>query len=77
MERPEGIDTGSIVLTGFDTDIIVQSVATVTDYRKKGKVPPIPVDYLNENVSQRVVNLIIGTARLSNEWDGLRKLDYN
>jgi len=65
------------VLTGFDMDIIVQSVATVTDYRKKGKVPLIPVDYLNENVSQRVVNLIIGTARLSNEWDGLRKLDYN
>ena len=77
MERPEGIDTGSIVLTGFDMDIIVQSVATVTDYRKKGKVPLIPVDYLNENVSQRVVNLIIGTARLSNKWDGLRKLDYN
>jgi len=77
MERPEGIDTGTIVLTGFDVDIIVQSVATVIDYREKGKVAPIPVDYLNENVSQRVVNLIIGTARLSNEWDGLRKHDYN
>ena len=76
MERPEGIDTGSIILTGFDADIIVQSVAIVTDCRKKGKVPPIPGDYLIENVSQRVVNLIIGTARLSNEWDGLRKHDY-
>jgi UDP-N-acetylglucosamine 2-epimerase (non-hydrolysing) len=76
-ERPEGIDTGSILLTGFDPDIIVQSVATVTDYRKKSKVTHIPVDYLNDNVSQRVTNLILGTARLSNEWDGLRKHDYN
>lgn len=77
MERPEGLDTGSIMLTGFDADIIVQSVETVTDYRRRGIAPPVPVDYLNENVSQRVVNLIIGTARLSNEWDGLRKHDYN
>lgn len=77
MERPEGLDTGSIVLTGFDADVIVQAIEVVTGYRQAGTTPPVPVDYLNDNVSQRVVNLILGTARLSNDWDGLRKHDYN
>ncbi|MGA7614053.1 MAG: UDP-N-acetylglucosamine 2-epimerase (non-hydrolyzing) [Thermoanaerobaculia bacterium] len=75
MERPEGLDTGSIVLTGLDPDVIVQSVAAVTDQWRRGMRPPVPVDYQIANVSQRVVNLILGTARLSNAWDGVRKHD--
>ncbi len=32
----------------------------------------VPEDYKILNTSQRVVNLILGTAKLSNEWDGIR-----
>jgi UDP-N-acetylglucosamine 2-epimerase (non-hydrolysing) len=77
MERPEGLDTASIVLTGFDSDVIVQAVETVTDFRRAGKIPPVPTDYQIDNVSQRVTSLIIGTARLSNDWDGVYKHDYD
>jgi UDP-N-acetylglucosamine 2-epimerase (non-hydrolysing) len=77
MERPEGLDTGSIVLTGLDPEIIVQSVETVTDYRSRGLAPPVPEDYRVTNVSQRVVGLILGTARLSNDWDGIRRHDHD
>jgi UDP-N-acetylglucosamine 2-epimerase (non-hydrolysing) len=73
MERPEGLDTGSIVLTGLDADIIVQAVQMVTDARREGRIPPVPADYQIENVSQRVVNLILGTARLTNDWAGVRR----
>ncbi|MGZ5441408.1 MAG: non-hydrolyzing UDP-N-acetylglucosamine 2-epimerase [Thermoanaerobaculia bacterium] len=77
MERPEGLDTGSIVLTGLDPDVIVQAVHSVTTFWRQGRVPPIPDDYRVDNVSQRVVNLILGTARLSNHWEGLRRHDYD
>ena len=77
MERPEGLDTGSILLTGLDPDVIVQAIEAVTVQRAAGTLPPVPADYRIDNVSQRVVNLIIGTARLSNDWEGLRRHDYD
>ncbi|MCF8095728.1 MAG: UDP-N-acetylglucosamine 2-epimerase (non-hydrolyzing) [Desulfobacteraceae bacterium] len=76
MERPEGLDTGSIVLTGLDSGVILQAVEAVTESWENGQIPPVPDDYKVTNVSQRVVNLILGTARLSNEWDGIRRHDY-
>ena len=77
MERPEGLDTGSIVLTGLDLDVIVQSIKIITDFWRQGQGPPAPSDYLVDNVSQRVLNLIVGTCRLSNAWDGVQRHDYD
>jgi UDP-N-acetylglucosamine 2-epimerase (non-hydrolysing) len=73
MERPEGLDTGSIILTGLDADIIVHAVEMVTDAWREGRIPPVPAGYQIRNVSQRVVNLILGTARLTNDWAGVRR----
>ena len=33
---------------------------------------PVPQDYCITNTSERVVSLILGTAKLSNTWDGIR-----
>jgi len=77
MERPEGLDTGSIVLTGLDAEVIEQAVELVTDAHAEGRIPPVPADYLVDNVSQRVVNLVLGTAKLSNEWDGVRRHEHD
>jgi UDP-N-acetylglucosamine 2-epimerase len=77
IERPEGLDTGMIVLTGLDPDVIVQAVGVVTTEQAEGKRAPVPIDYLVDNVSQRVVNLILGTSRLSGSWEGLRRHDYD
>lgn len=76
MERPEGLDTASIALTGLDPDTIVQAVGVVTDQWARGLRPPVPRDYLVDNVSQRVLNLIVGTAKLSNEWAGVRPCEH-
>jgi UDP-N-acetylglucosamine 2-epimerase (non-hydrolysing) len=76
MERPEALDTGSIVLTGLDPDVIRSAVRLVVEQRRQGTVPPVPAEYRVQNVSQRVVNLIVGTARLSNDWDGIVPHDY-
>ena len=71
MERPEALDTGNIVLTGLNPDTVLQSIKVVTEEKESQLKHPIPAEYEIENVSQRVVKLIIGTAKLSNMWDGI------
>ena len=72
IERPEALDTGNIVMTGLKPETIVQAIEVVTKEKQALAVNSIPVEYTIENVSQRVVKLIIGTAKLSNMWDGIR-----
>lgn len=80
IERPEALDTGNIVVTGLRRDAIAEAVELVTqihaDRRDRGESCPIPDDYRILNTSERVVKLIVGTARLSNSWDGIRMHDY-
>ena len=71
MERPEALDTGNIVLTGLNPDTILQSIKVVTEENNYMGKHPVPEEYKIENVSQRVVKLIIGTAKLSHLWDGI------
>jgi UDP-N-acetylglucosamine 2-epimerase len=71
IERPEALDTGSIVMTGLDPDTIEASVRLVVAEFERGTRPPVPADYTITNCSQRVARLILGTARLSNAWDGI------
>lgn len=74
IERPEAMDTGGIVVTGLDPANLVRGVAWVTSL-ERGDARRIPADYAITNVSERVVSLIMGTARLSNAWDGIRTND--
>lgn len=80
IERPEAMDTGNIVVTGLDAATIAEAVELVVavhaDRQKAGVACPIPDDYNITNTSERVVKLIAGTARLSNNWDGIRMHDY-
>ena len=79
IERPEGLDVGCIIATGLDQDTIVNSVEMVTrmfaERREAGASQPIPADYCVTNTSERVVSLVLGTAKLSNAWDGIRTND--
>lgn len=81
IERPEAMDTGNIIVTGLDQAQIMAGVeAAVTSHadRQAAGVPGIiPEDYQITNTSERVAKLIIGTARLSNGWDGIRMHDYS
>jgi len=80
IERPEGIDAGSLIMTGLDRQTMLDSIEVITDQhaRRVAAVQghPIPADYTITNTSERVVNLILGTAKLSNTWDGVRVHDY-
>jgi UDP-N-acetylglucosamine 2-epimerase (non-hydrolysing) len=71
IERPEAIDAGTIVLTGLDAEIVLDSVNLVIS--EHGSVPQrqIPWEYCVENTSWRVLRLILGTCRLSNKWKNI------
>ena len=71
MERPEAIDAGTIILTGFDVDIVLDSVRLAVDEHKNGGYSYISPEYQVENTSWRVLKLILGTAKLSNVWNGI------
>jgi UDP-N-acetyl-L-fucosamine synthase len=57
-ERPEALDKGCFVLSGIDTTGLLQSVDTAVALIRDG-FPGIPVpDYVDENVSTKVVRII-------------------
>jgi UDP-N-acetylglucosamine 2-epimerase (non-hydrolysing) len=71
MERPEAQDTGSIVLTGFDPDVILSSISMIIKERTERKINSVPEDYLIPDTSWRVLKLISGNTKLSNLWSGI------
>ncbi|MCE0506577.1 UDP-N-acetylglucosamine 2-epimerase (non-hydrolyzing) [Roseivivax sp. GX 12232] len=75
IERPEGLDTGCIVMTGVNRAAIVNGVALATQLFSGHDTGanPVPSDYCITNTSERVAALLIGTAHLSNDWDGIRR----
>ena len=75
MERPEAQDAGTIILTGFEPDVVLNAIATVIDEHQS----PItshqsPTEYQINNTSWRVVKLILGNTKLSNKWWGINEI---
>lgn len=57
-ERPEALDKGCFVLAGIDTDSLLQAVDTAVSMNENGDYGiPVP-DYVEENVSTKVVKII-------------------
>lgn len=59
-ERPEGMDEGTLIMTGFDTNRILESIDVVTSHYKENQnlIKTIP-DYETENVSKKVLRIIL------------------
>lgn len=57
-ERPEALDKACFVLAGIDEDSLLQAVETAIEMNKNGDFGiPVP-DYIEENVSTKVVKII-------------------
>jgi len=57
-ERPEALDKGNFVLAGITENEVLQSVDVAVEMTKNGELGiPVP-DYVDENVSVKVVKLI-------------------
>ncbi len=73
MERPETLDAGTLILTGFNQDVVLNSIAMVISEFETTKFEKIPDEYEITNTSWRVAKLIGGTTKLSNKWYGINQ----
>lgn len=57
-ERPEALDKGNFILAGITTEQVLQAIHTAVEMNKNGHLGvPVP-DYMDTNVSDKVVKLI-------------------
>lgn len=68
IERPEALDTGSIILCGLDAESVRIAVgARLAEPKQTSR----PFEYMIDDCSNRVVNLIIGLTPRSKFWANL------
>lgn len=73
MERPEAQDAGTIILSGFDLQVLDNSIRICISEHENRSNRSIPDDYQINDTSWRVLKLITGNSRLSNIWHGIKK----
>lgn len=71
MERPEALDAGTITLAGVEAGSIIPAVEQAMAEASYQVDKHLPWEYLTPDTSWRVLRLIMGTARLSNIWNGV------
>jgi UDP-N-acetyl-L-fucosamine synthase len=73
IERPEALDSGSIMMTGLDADDVERAV---TIAMADGPVTSsMPAGYEIADTSNRVVRFIVSTASRHHSWAGIRTSD--
>lgn len=65
-ERPEALDKGVFVLAGIDTRSLLQAVDTAVEMVRNGHNGISVPDYMNENVSSKVVKIIQSYTNIVN-----------
>lgn len=64
-ERPEGMDQGTLIMTGLKKENIIQAIYVVTGQQLKWK-PTIVEDYKADDVSKKVVRIILSYTEYIN-----------
>lgn len=70
IERPEALDSGSIIMTGLDVDDVVRGVGMAV--AQGPVVTSHPAGYEVSDTSARVVRFIASTAMRHRQWAGIR-----
>jgi len=69
IERPEALESGSMILTGVDPAILLQAIEIETTLERTAAVPE---GYETFEFSSRVLKFLISTAGKHKNWKGLR-----
>ena len=69
MERPEALESGSIIMSSTKTLLFIHSVRIALQNNGSRECP---VDYQISDTSSRVVNFIISTLGQARFWQGIR-----
>jgi UDP-N-acetylglucosamine 2-epimerase (non-hydrolysing) len=57
-ERPEAMEQGAVMMTGFDCDRVREALQILSDRREEGNENRIPADYGVPDVSRKVLYII-------------------
>jgi UDP-N-acetylglucosamine 2-epimerase (non-hydrolysing) len=58
-ERPEGMDVGTLVMSGLKPARVLEAVKLVTEHHREASQPILPVrDYENPHVSRQIVRIV-------------------
>jgi len=69
IERPEALDSGSLIMTGLEIHDVVQAIgATMADECATS----VPGGYEHKDTSRRVARFILSTAGRHHQWAGIR-----
>lgn len=69
MERPEALETGTVIMSGLDFDGIKEAIFLA----ESNKIDPIsPIEYQISDSSERTVRFLSSTLRRHNFWTGKR-----
>jgi len=71
IERPEALDTGSIIMTGLDPANVIEALGVVVRDQSAGQ--HAPAEYAIDNCSERAVRFILSTHRRHEQWSGIRQ----
>jgi UDP-N-acetylglucosamine 2-epimerase (non-hydrolysing) len=71
-ERPEVLDKGSIVVGGLRPDDVLRAVRLARDLFEEDPSRPLPPDYLDTNVSLKVVRLIESYVKIIDKYVWLK-----
>jgi len=62
-ERPEGMDEGTLIMSGLNKDRIIEAIGVVTKQHDKNKRPmKVVSDYNVDNVSKKILRIILSYA---------------
>ncbi|GHU10102.1 UDP-N-acetyl glucosamine 2-epimerase [Spirochaetia bacterium] len=67
-ERPEGNDEGTLIMAGYTPKRVLDAVHVVTSQFKENKISTLINDYDVDNVSQKIVRIILGYTDYVNEF---------
>jgi len=66
-ERPEALESGNFILAGISTKEVLNATKMAIDMKQKGLVGKPCPDYVDENVSMKVVRIIEGYVSIVNK----------
>ncbi|MPN23167.1 hypothetical protein SDC9_170555 [bioreactor metagenome] len=62
-ERPEGMDVGTLIMSGLKPSDILSAIETVTGQLSREIMPSVVPDYDTDNVSEKVVRIIMSYTK--------------
>lgn len=72
-ERPEGMEEGTVMMTGTDLDKVMTAIKILKNKRNKLKIPKLIKDYNINFASEKIVKIILSYKRYINKYSWLKK----